>query len=513
MDKKRKILIAVLSSLALILAVSAGTMAYLIFSVAPVAESFTYELGEAVGKYKSDYFSGQEWAVDLWELDFSGVDETKAGFYVVTASRWNSTVLFDVIIEDTISPKISVKSDALYFEVGDTVVVEDVVEGFFDKDTEAGISFLYSGKKEDTFSSDATGEILLTVCAWDTSGNQSEVQVPVIFDTAPVFAGIQEIYLACGYEVDYLERITATDEVDGDVSSAITVLTDEVNSEAAGDYSITYSVSDSYGLSEEQSTTVHVMEQTALQTAINTHEIQRGENIIVGALNLYDGGYYEEDNVEFIIEQMTPALVQIRYDGANGYYSHGSGFIISMNEEEIILCTNHHVVDARNKWDVYFFDGTKVTGTVIGTNKGDDIGFVRVAAADVPADTFAQLFTIHINKGYWDGLGDKEPISVCLRCINNEGGIWRDRTGIMKQKKLTPGTMPEIPHTDNALWVTINQFHGASGSAILDGHGNLVGMSYCIVWYYDKGTYQLAVNLQDILDAYEEIVGTKVYYE
>lgn len=342
--------------------------------------------------------------------------------------------------------------------------------------------------------------------------NISKVPVTIILDTAPEIGGIREFYLACGYDADYLEGITAVDTVDGDVSGSVTVDKGDLDTDTVGEYEIVYQVTDSYGLSEEESTTVYVMEPLDLQREINTHKISRLDQTIVGAINLYDSGYYEEDNVDFIIEEMTSTRVRIRFDRSDGYWSFGSGYIIKMNEDEIILGTNHHVISGRDKWDVYFHDGTKAEGTVIGSNKAKDIAFVRVSSADVPKGTFDTLKTVHINKGYWDSLENNAGIALCIRCIDNSGGVWRDRTGKMNQKMLVPGTMPELPETDNETWTSLAQFHGCSGSAILDGHGNLIAMSVSIASYYGK-TYQMAVNLEEILKAYEEIVGECAYYE
>lgn len=449
----------------------------------------------------------------MWQFDFSGIQEDETGSYTVTATRWNQTHTYQILIQDTTAPKITVKEGPLYFEVGTYLQTEDVISTLFDEDEKTQIAFWEGTQKKDSFFSEAVGEKTLMVCAWDSAGNETQIKIPVVLDTAPEFSGIREIYLASGYETDYLAGITANDTVDGDVSSRITLDTKELNTDVAGEYTICYQVTDSYGLTEEQSVKVCVMEQAELQTAINTHRIHRNEQTIVGALNLYDGGYYEEDDVKAILEKMTPACVQIRFDGKDGSWAHGSGFIISMDEEEIILCTNHHVVSGREKWDVYFFDGTKAEGTVIGTNKKIDIGFVRVNTADVQAETLKQLFTVHINKSYWESLENNADIDVCIRCIDNKGGIWRDRTGTMKQKLLVPGSIPELPQTDNDLWTSLQQFSGSSGSAILDEHGNLMGMIWGRAVYTHMGTLNLGVNLLDILNSYEEIVGKSLYYE
>lgn len=506
MAGKKKLVLGIIGALATVLI----TAAIMIFTVSPKQESYTYELGEEVSRETSDYLTGMKWAHGLWKFDFSEVDEEKAGTYTVTAIRWNQTVTYEIIIEDTTAPALTVKGAPLYVKAEADITAEGLIDNFEDADKDAKVGFVSGASKVETIRMDELGEQTITLCAYDTSGNETEVEVSVIVDTAPEFTGLQNIYLTCGSEVDYMEHVSAVDTVDGDVSADIVLNAESVDADTAGEYELTYQVSDSYGLTEEQTVAVYVMEQADLQEAINTHEIDRRKDKIIGAINLYDGGYYEEDNVDAVLEELAPSRVQIRDDSIG----HGSGFIITMNKEEIILCTNQHVVSRKETWDVYFYDGSKVKGTVIGTDKEDDVGFVRVNAADVPAETYAQLETVHINKEYWDGLANTEEVNVCFRSINNEGGVWRDRTGVMKQKLIETGMLPKFPQTDGMLWTSLEQFSGSSGSAILDGHGNLIGMVAATVVFHDgRGTYHVGVNLQDILDDYEEIVGKSAYYE
>ena len=56
--------------------------------------------------------------------------------------------------------------------------------------------------------------------------------------------------------------------------------------------------------------------------------------------------------------------------------------------------------------------------------------------------------------------------------------------------------------------VTVVLEHGDSGSAILDGHGNLISMAYA---YSTDPTRYWCIPLDAILECYEEITGRKVY--
>lgn len=50
---RKKVLIGGISGFAGIVVIVLGILAYLIFSVAPIQESFTYELGESVSREKN----------------------------------------------------------------------------------------------------------------------------------------------------------------------------------------------------------------------------------------------------------------------------------------------------------------------------------------------------------------------------------------------------------------------------------------------------------------------------
>jgi peptidoglycan/xylan/chitin deacetylase (PgdA/CDA1 family) len=102
----------------------------------------------------------------------------------------------------------------------------------------------------------------------DSSGNVGTAQRTIFYDdpippeltllgadTLSLYAG--ESYTEPGY--------TATDNVDGDLTDQV-VVTGEVNSLLAGDYTLTYTVTDSYGNAAQATRTVQVKEVPAQQT-------------------------------------------------------------------------------------------------------------------------------------------------------------------------------------------------------------------------------------------------------
>ena len=112
---------------------------------------------------------------------------------------------------------------------------------------------------------------------------------------------MQDYYLAVGSEIDYLDGLTAWDEHDGDLTDKIVVDTSEIHMEEAGEYKVFYSVTDEYGFESTITNTLHVYEKPDLQQLINTHQINRKDQTIIGAYNLYDGFVYDEDNIDFVL--------------------------------------------------------------------------------------------------------------------------------------------------------------------------------------------------------------------
>ena len=69
---------------------------------------------------------------------------------------------------------------------------------------------------------------------------------PVVNEDAAVFSGVEEVELTVGDAFNQLTGVTALDEIDGDLTSSITV-SGELDLDAVGNYTITYTVTDSDG--------------------------------------------------------------------------------------------------------------------------------------------------------------------------------------------------------------------------------------------------------------------------
>ncbi len=195
------------------------------------------------------------------------VDTNTAGTYIVTYSvsdaagnsaSENRTVNVNA---DTTPPVITLNGNATvdvnvggtYTELGATAT--DNVDG------DLTSSIVISG----TVDTNTAGVYTITYSVSDSSGNSDSVDrtVNVIEDTTPpviTLSGASVIDLNVGDTYNELGA-TATDNVDGDLTANI-IITGTVDTNTAGVYTVTYSVSDTAGNSASEDRTVNVNADT-----------------------------------------------------------------------------------------------------------------------------------------------------------------------------------------------------------------------------------------------------------
>ena len=77
--------------------------------------------------------------------------------------------------------------------------------------------------------------------------------MPVLVGTEPTFLGIEDLTVTTGAEnVDYLSGVTATDSNGNDLTDKIECDDSKVDLSLAGEYEITYTVTDENGFTAKQ---------------------------------------------------------------------------------------------------------------------------------------------------------------------------------------------------------------------------------------------------------------------
>jgi len=474
-----------------------------VYQVVPAFSEMTCEYGGAVSRDIRDYLSGTEWSVSLGQLDLSHVDEEEAGVYEAKVQHGRKEFTYTITIQDTVPPGILWKDEQVYVAVGEAFTPEDVIAGVSDVDPCAQAFFVEEDTALMKLAFDRLGEYEVEILARDRSGNETRGSVTVVADTPPYFSGIHNFYVVPGSEPDYLESIKAKDDLDGDLTKQIRVDDSQVELGRTGSYPLRYTAEDSHGLETVEEARVLVAEAEDIQDLIGSRRIDYRIDTIIGAPNIYDAGVSDYEDMQETLEYMRPALVQLYHSTGRGGYSSGSGYIVEITEDTVYICTNRHVVEKYDEWDIYFFDGTKIQGKAVGTSDVYDVGVAEVSLRDVPDKLLRQLMTVHIDKTYWESL-DQQAIEMALERVDREGGLIHTATGNLIKVKQEFEWYDRLEHTE----VTVELVRGDSGSALLDGYGNLICMAYA--FSTDPVRYW-CVPLDGILECYQEITGRVPY--
>ncbi len=494
----------VVFGICLFLLVAGGLFFYFrIYRVEPAFTEMTYEYGDVVSRDITDYLIGTDWSVQLGELDLSGVDESETGIYEAVVRHGSKEFAYRIEIRDTVPPFILWKEGQVYLATDRNYGVSDVIAGLSDVDREAEGFFLEEDEARYELCFDRVGEYALEIGARDRAGNETRGEIRVIVDTPPAFEGIHDFYIVPGSAPDYEADVTARDDVDGNLTGDIRIDDSEIKLDEEGRYTLRYLAQDSYGLETVEEALVTVASPDEIQGLIGKRRIDYRTDCILGAPNIYDGGASEQEDIEEMLEYMRPALVQLYHGLGGGGYSSGSGYIVEITRDAIYICSNSHVVGKYEDWDVYFFDGTKLSGEKVGVSEIYDVGVAKVALEDVPKELLNQLMTVHIDRTYWQSL-DEQEIALALERVDKEGGLIHISTGNLIKVKQEFEWYDQREHTE----VTIELVHGDSGSAVLDGYGNLIGMAYA---YSEDPIRYWCIPLDGILGCYEEITGRMPY--
>lgn len=73
------------------------------------------------------------------------------------------------------------------------------------------------------------------------------------------------------------------------------------------------------------------------------------------------------------------------------YQASGSGFIVGMNDTELLIATNNHVIANAIKIEITFIDDTVLEAIVKGTDEIADLAIIAVPLENISADTLSSI--------------------------------------------------------------------------------------------------------------------------
>lgn len=181
---------------------------------------------------------------------------------------------------DTQPPTITSKE--VEAEYGDELSYSDLVDVTDDSSDEIKLSVENSNiegitidEESQTITFGAIGTFEITVSATDGSGNTSEEKVVlvVVDHIQPVLSLSKTTFsLTAGDAApNYVDVAKANDNVDGDLTTSISVDSSKVNYNSAGTYEVVYTVSDSSGNVTVQTATVTVIAKPQPASTSNTN--------------------------------------------------------------------------------------------------------------------------------------------------------------------------------------------------------------------------------------------------
>ena len=277
--------------------------------LALATDRVSVELGSELNTDVAAYISDADIVAET-TIDFGAVDVSKLGSYMAVVTYKDQTASIEVDVVDTTAPEAEVV-DQVTVGVEEPLYVEDVLtsvteltgnvmatfDDLADESTEAteeveateGVEAAKDvettedmevteevetiGASEDmetfvlddvTVTNDAivfhtVGEYSVSLTLADESGNSKQVEVPVLVGTEPTFLGIEDLTVTTGAEnVDYLSGVTATDSNGNDLTDKIACDDSKVDLSLAGEYEITYTVTDENGFTAKQTAKVTV---------------------------------------------------------------------------------------------------------------------------------------------------------------------------------------------------------------------------------------------------------------
>ena len=236
----------------------------------------------------------------------NNIDPSTSGTYQVVFSVTDSdgevtTETLTVIINDP--PTIALSTDTITITEGDIYTDADILSLATANDTEDGNITLGVSILSNTVNPYIPGEYTVVYEVTDTNDNTTTAELTVIVEPAPVVIPPEEltppvlslltstISVPVGFVYtlqDALDHATAMDTQDGDLTSSIVILFDNVDVNVPGEYTITYSVTDSSGLSDTDDLAVTIEEpiseppvitlsETTLNVAINSTPLSEEE--------------------------------------------------------------------------------------------------------------------------------------------------------------------------------------------------------------------------------------------
>ncbi|MBE5744318.1 MAG: trypsin-like serine protease [Clostridiales bacterium] len=239
----------------------------------------------------------------------------------------------------------------------------------------------------------------------------------------------------------------------------------------------------------------------------------QGYNVTV---NVTTGNEHTYTSLVEMLDAVRPSVVEI-YTQSNisQGMGAGSGIVISrtgletandFSDDEFIILTCHHVINATDYYLVKDIDGNDYSASLIGGDPESDIAVLRVYP-------YAQNFTedkVKLSVAKVRDIGDKAKLKVGeeVVAIGNPlgtlgGSVTKGIVSSVDRSVNVAGQQMELIQTDCAT------NNGNSGGGLFDVQGNLLGVTNA--GYNGFQGLNFAIPIDDVISVYTSLVNTFVY--
>ncbi|MDE6209860.1 MAG: trypsin-like peptidase domain-containing protein [Lachnospiraceae bacterium] len=177
-----------------------------------------------------------------------------------------------------------------------------------------------------------------------------------------------------------------------------------------------------------------------------------------------------------VVSITNTSIVNQKYNpfyGGSGQYQvqgAGSGIIIGMNEKELLIVTNNHVVEDSVGLSVQFINDSIIdTAYVKGTNTSNDIAIVGVPLEDIEEDTLSAIKIATL--GNSDALEEGDQVVAIGNALGYGQSVTVGYISAKNRNITVDGNDMVVIQTDAAI------NGGNSGGALINMKGEVIGIN------------------------------------
>lgn len=194
-------------------------------------------------------------------------------------------------------------------------------------------------------------------------------------------------------------------------------------------------------------------------------------------------------DVSEVVKELMPAVVSVnnKYVEKLSFWGQeysqeqtgsGSGIIVGQNDTELLVVTNHHVIEDAEELTVQFADGSLVQAQVKGSDADKDLAVIAVQLKDMESDTMSQIAIAEL--GSSDDLTVGEPVIAIGNALGYGQAV---TTGVVSalNRAIAVSSIPTVQNEDTEVNTFIQTDAainpGNSGGPLLNMKGQVIGIN------------------------------------